>query len=471
MEPDLAHPSTSPGAAAPGSDPGRQRSPLRGLALRASFVTVAGVGGRAGLRLATNVIMARLLFPEVFGVMTLVNIFVQGIQLFTDVGIGPSIIQSRRSHDPSFLDTAWTMQVVRGCAIWLCLLLIAWPASLFYEQPQLVALLPVVGLSAVIAGFSSTAIHTLNKQLALGRLTALEIGSQLAAIPVMALWAFFSPTIWALVAGALVSASVRAVVSHRLEKGHRNRFHWSRDAAQEVINFGKWIFVTTAIGFLAAQVDRLILGKLIPFETLGVYAIAFMLQGVPDNVLGALGFRVLFPAISQRIDRPRTELRDTIRRNRWPLLAALAVGVAAVACLGDLVVYVIYDDRYRSAGWMLQILALGLWPRMLANTMGPALLAIGQPRYIAYSTVVRFVFLAVAVPVGHAHAGMLGVVTVVALGSTTDYFIESYGLRRERLWLGAQDFWITLLWLGVIAGIAALRHAAGIPITEAPIPW
>jgi O-antigen/teichoic acid export membrane protein len=448
-----------------------KRPSLRSLILQGSAFTFADVAGRAGLRLLGNIIVARLLFPEVFGLMALVHIFVQAMQFVTDIGIGPSIIHSRRSRDPVFLDTAWTMQVLRGGAIWLFLLLIAWPASLFYGEPQLLTLIPVVGFSAIITGFDSTARYTLNKELLLGRLTAMELGAQLAAVVVMIVWAYLYASVWALVAGAIVSCSVRMVWSHRLEVGRRDRFLWNGDAARELIRFGKWIFATSLLGFLASQMDRLILGKLIPIEGLGIYAIAFMLHQVPDTVLGTLGFRVMFPAVSQVAHLPREELREKLLRNRRPLLAGLAIGVALIAALGDVLVHAVYDDRYRTAGWMLQILALGLWPRMLANTTGPALLALGQPRYIAYASALRFAFVTVAVPLGHMQWGMFGVVAAVAIASHGDYVIESYGLRRQGLWLARQDLQLTAFWLALLAGMAALRHALGLPITEAPLPW
>ena len=473
MEPESASRCGANDGAAPRPDAGDapKRPSLRHLTVRASVLTTLGMVGRNGLRLLNNVILARLLFPEAFGVMALVNIFVFAMQLFTDIGIGPSVIQSRRSSDRAFLDTAWTMQVLRGAAIWLCLLVIAWPASLFYEEPQLLALIPIVGLAAVISGFESTARHTLNKELALGRLTAMEIGSQFAAIPVMVAWAYLYPSVWALVVGSIVSSSVRLVWSHRLQPGRRNRFHWDRDAAREVIRFGKWIFATSVLGFLASQVDRLLLGKLIPLEILGVYSIAFMLREVPHTLLGALSYRVLFPAITQRVDLPREQLRDLIQRNRWPLVAALALGVASMISLGDFLVHLLYDDRYREAGWMLQILALGVWPRALTETTEASLLALGKPRYIAYAGAGRFLFVTFGVLVGHAYGGMLGVLAAVALGGTVDYVVESYGLRREGLWLPTQDLWLTLLWLALTAGMLGVRHALGFPITEAPLPW
>lgn len=66
------------------------------------------------IRLGSNLILTRLLFPEAFGLMALVQTFMTGLAMFSDIGIGPSIIQNRRGEDPDFLNTAWTIQIGRG---------------------------------------------------------------------------------------------------------------------------------------------------------------------------------------------------------------------------------------------------------------------------------------------------------------------------------------------------------------------
>ena len=63
--------------------------------------------------------LTRLLFPEAFGLMALIQTFMIGLAMFSDLGIGPAIIQSDRGEDPDFLNTAWVMQILRGICLWL----------------------------------------------------------------------------------------------------------------------------------------------------------------------------------------------------------------------------------------------------------------------------------------------------------------------------------------------------------------
>src|SRR5688572_30143338 len=87
---------------------------LRSQAIRGSIWTFAGYGASQVIRLASNLILARLLFPDVFGLMALVNVFIGGLAMFSDIGIGPAIIQNKRGNERTFLNTAWTIQIGRG---------------------------------------------------------------------------------------------------------------------------------------------------------------------------------------------------------------------------------------------------------------------------------------------------------------------------------------------------------------------
>jgi hypothetical protein len=115
--------------------------------------------------------------------MTFVNIFVQGLAMFSDIGIGPSIIQSKRGEEPRFLNTAWTVQVVRGFFLWgASLALAGWYAST-YEQPELGARSRPAALSAAISGFNSTRFFTSGRRITLARVTIIDFIGQLIGSP------------------------------------------------------------------------------------------------------------------------------------------------------------------------------------------------------------------------------------------------------------------------------------------------
>ena len=146
--------------------------------LRGAFMLMFGYGGSQALRLLGNLALTRILFPEAFGLMALVNVVTVGLSMFSDVGIGPSIAQNPRGDDRDFLNTAWTIQVIRGFCLWGGTLILAWPLAQFYGEPALAWYLPISGVSLAIAGFNPTRIETAHRHLALERLTLLDLLSQ-----------------------------------------------------------------------------------------------------------------------------------------------------------------------------------------------------------------------------------------------------------------------------------------------------
>ena len=116
-------------------------------AMRSSAWTIFGFVASQGIRFGSNLILTRLLFPEAFGMMALVTVAMVGLGNFSDIGTGPAIAYNRRGDDPDFLDTAWTLHVIRGVLLWLATCALAWPFARFYGEPMLAQLLPVAGLS------------------------------------------------------------------------------------------------------------------------------------------------------------------------------------------------------------------------------------------------------------------------------------------------------------------------------------
>jgi O-antigen/teichoic acid export membrane protein len=444
-------------------------SSLKKQAFRATAWTIVGFGSSMVLRFASNLILARLLLPEFFGLMALVNVFIMGLNLFSDVGLGPSIIQNKRGDDPTFINTAWTIQVIRGVALWLGSVLIAWPISQFYGKKELLFLIPVVGLGTLISSFDSTALYTLNRQLAVGKLAVFELGGQITAVIAMIGWAWFDKSVWALVFGGLVSATVQMVCSHRLLPEQPNRFAWDKEASKSIFSFGKWIFFSTVLTFLASQSDRLILGKLLSPAMLGVYGIAYTLADIPRQVISALSGKVIFPAFSKMADLPRETFRTKILKNRRLLLLALAPGLTILVSFGDFAVRLLYKEVYHDAAWMLPIIAVGIWHTSLNNTINPALLALGKPIYNTLGFLLTLITTSIALLVGYHFLGLKGAVIAVAVGDLPFYGTTMYGLWREKLGCFKQDLWATALFLCLLTAVLFGRYVVTGTLPISPI--
>lgn len=443
---------------------------LKARAAKSTFWTIGGMATSQFLRLASNLVLTRLLFPEAFGLMALVQIFITGLAMFSDIGTRTSIIQNDRSNEPGFLNTAWTLQVLRGFILWLFACAIALPVASFYDDPRLAQLLPVAGLTALIAGFSPTRIHTANRDLVLGRLTLIEVASQALSIVITITLAFLLRSVWALVLGTVIGAVMKQVLFIILMPGHRNRLQIDRSALGELIHFGKWIFLSTICGFLVNQADRAILGKFISLEMLGIYTVGFFLASVPMMLARPLTSKIVFPLYKQRPPAQSEENRRKIFGMRWMLTAGL-LGLSAVLALsGDWLVHLLYDDRYALAGPILVVLTVSQMPVIILSSHDQLLLAVGDSQRfltrVAASAVVQVALLIVGV----MYFGILG--AAVARGATAliVYPVLVTAIRRYGGWdprhdaaYGAVALCIGALALWVNSAAIAQLIAATLP--------
>lgn len=393
----------------------------RSKAIRGSLWTVGSYGFSQVLRLANNLILAYLLFPEAFGLMALVNVFLQGLQMFSDVGIGPSIIQNPKGNQPAFLCTAWTIQILRGIVLWIATWMLAAPVAGFYAASdpaarQLAVLLPVAGLTALIGGFTSTGVFVLNREVRMAKVAGMELIPQLFSLVTMIVWAWIHPTVWALVGGGVAFSIIRLVLSHLWNPGRPDRMGWDREAAGELVRFGRWVFLSTVVTFFAINLDRILLGKLLTLEELGLYSIGMALAQVAIQVAVRLSSLVIFPLLSRRQDDPAGLVRACLKA-RVPVLWASGAVCTAFALGARWFFEVLYDPRYADAGMIGRWLALYCWIQVLVASMDRIPLALGKPRILLVTNLIVTSLVLVGIG-GYSLGGLPGFILGLVLAQT-----------------------------------------------------
>ncbi|WP_349367895.1 oligosaccharide flippase family protein [Salinarimonas sp.] len=448
---------------------------LRGAGLfaraaRSSGIAAAGHLGSQGLRLAANLVLTRLLFPHDFGLMALVSVVVIGLAMVSDVGLGPAIMASRRGDDRRFLDTAWTIQIARGVLLWLLACGLAVPAAHFYGEPMLAAILPVAALSLLVAGFNPTRIESANRHLLIGRVTLLDLASQVLGVLTMVALAFATGSVWALAVGGVAGAIAKLALTSALLPGPANRLCWDRGGARELVRFGAWIFLGTICGFLATQGDKLFLGKFLTMEELGVYNIAAFLAGAPLMLGGAVTGRVLIPLYRDCPPAASVENFRKLRRMRCAITATLCGLLALLALGGPALIDLLYDPRYAAAGPIVTLIAIVLVVQAIVLTYDQAALAAGETRRFFHLVAVRAVLFSGFFLAGLSTAGLCGALLGQLLATLCFYPFVARLAHRYGVWdpshdglflAGAAVVATTALWLNREAVLALALAGLG----------
>lgn len=362
---------------------------VRQRAIRGAMWTTIGFGTSQILRFGSNLILTRLLVPQIFGVMTLVNVFITGVQMFSDVGIRGSILRHQNKHiEPDFLDTAWTLQAVRGCFMAIVASALAWPFAIIYHEPQLIPLIVVSSLTLVISGFNSTALFVQDRKMYLGRSTMYSLVSQLASLVVMVVCSYFYRSAWPLVWGTLVFYLMVMISSYWLIP-HKHRLIWNNEAGKELLAFGAMVFISSSALFLANTSERFILGKFISLSLLGVYSIGQGLSTTITQVITRLCDKVLYPTYAELLRERPKQAMNRYSQSRWLLFAMGLIVAVMGGVFGQKIVHGLYDHRYWEAGWMLQIFALEAFCEIVQLPAGYLLKAANKPGYMAIANVCR----------------------------------------------------------------------------------
>jgi O-antigen/teichoic acid export membrane protein len=327
----------------------------------------------------------------------------------------------------------------------------AFAAGTVYADPRLPPMMAVFALTALLQGAESMQLATAQRELRGGHLARLEIGSQLVAMAVTLALAVATRSVWALLVGMLVASAARTAGSHFCLPGRTARPCWDRSCAREIVGFGKWIFLSSSVGFLAANGEKILLGGTLAAGSFGVFAIAATLLAAVTNVYATLNGHVIFSSLS---DALRTGDAQTVRvYTRVQQLADLFLGGAAgfLLAAGQWAVWILYDPRYHAACWMLQLLGLGLLA-MRHQVVEQLMFARGEPGWVSANNALRAIGLLVFIPAGFAAAGERGAIAGVVLAQFASWPLSLWFKHRQGLLCRATEQW----WLPALLAGAAL---------------
>ena len=425
-------------------------------AVRGGMWQLGAYGAQNVIRFASNIALTRLLTPDVFGLASITNTAIIGLEQLSDVGVTPSIVQNKNGETEPFLRTAFTIQVVRGILVTLIGVALAYPIGRYTGQPLVTTLLLVTVVGSAIGGFRSTAWARLQRRMRLAEVSVIQTLVNVISVGGVIAWAYVSPTAWALVIPSVLAGLFLTVISHFLIRDRRDAFGWDPAAARALFGFGSWVFVSTALTFFANSADRFLFAGMASMTDLGIYNIALSLATMPTLVLLRLGMSVVFPALAAVKDEPERFAR-AFGRVRLPMMLFGGYAAAGLIGSGSFFMHAVYPPNYAAAGWMVQILAVVGFLQVVQSANDAGLLATGRSKYVAVAHGCKFLALVAGIYFGLRWYGMPGAVFGVAAAEGVRYVVDTFMARR----IGLRNFGFDGLIALWIAGSAAAGWAAG----------
>ncbi len=421
---------------------------------KASLWTLLGFGSSKVIQLLSNLVLTRILFPEAFGLMVIVTSVLIGLALFSDIGLKPAIVQHPRGTEPTFLNTAWTVQVIRGFILFAVACAIAYPMAVFYKQPILTWLICTCASTAIIHGFTSISMALVERNMDLKRLTILAMASQLVSVVVMIVLAWIFKSVWALVAGNIVGSVFTLIMTHIYLTPHKHQFMLHSQSWQEMKNFGRWIMASTFFTYLGGHGMKMIEAGFVSLDTVAFLQIATTLALSLREIVVSLLSKILFPTLS-RIYRDSPELFVVVfRRYAIKLLVFPLLGYGFLTLLSTPIIALLYDERYDSSKHYLALYALAGIFAVITAVYENALLAQGRSKDAFRITSSNAVMQIGALVAGFWLAGVIGMVAGAVMASFCNYCYAVYIAWQRKMLLGRIDLvYLTAALLIVVASV------------------
>lgn len=326
------------------------------------------------LGMINTLVLARLLVPEDFGLVAMATSVSAILELFNAFGFDAALIQRANTQRVHF-DTVWTLNVGAGALISSCLLLLAYPLSLFYHDPRLVLLVCVLAASPLISGFENVGPVLFRKEMNFDREFRYLAAKRLITFCVSLTLALTLRNYWSLALGMIFGRCAGLVLSYRV---HPYRPRFSLGGLSDLMHFSKWVFLQNLVSLVRERSADFILGRMAGPHAVGVLSVSNEIAQMPSAELVAPINRAAFPVYSKLAADPKALAKQYLEVTSLLALFVLPA-VPGVAALGTVVAALLLGPKWHEAATLISIVAFAGLANTLINSSHPAMLATGKP--------------------------------------------------------------------------------------------
>ncbi|MEO5658268.1 MAG: lipopolysaccharide biosynthesis protein [Polaromonas sp.] len=334
---------------------------------------------RFALQLAAQVVLARTLGPEIFGIFAIGMVVLTFAAFFSSFGFSWSLLQRMTLRDED-IRFAWTWQLIVGFATMLAVYLLAPVLAAYFREPRAQSVIEWLSLACLLSAAAAPATYLLQRDLNFRTIGLIQVGSYAAGyLAVGVPMAIFGWGANSLIAAWLVQATVVLIASYICKPHAVRPLFWYDDAASAV-GTGRAVFFTNIVNWILSNLDRVLIGRLLNAQALGLYNVAYNLATLPNNLL--LG--ALQPAFLAAGARLQDEL-ERLGRAYFQMLATIFVLVfpafVFLALISADLVRLLYGSKWSEAGSVLSILFLSMPAYVIWGLSTPVLWNTGRKYY------------------------------------------------------------------------------------------
>lgn len=329
--------------------------------------------------LIVSVVLARMLDPEHYGILSIVSVFITFLNVFVTGGFGSALIQKKDASKTDF-DTAFILSFAVSIVLYFCLFAASPFISNFYQMPELKSLIRVMGLGLPLASINSIQHASIQRSMKFKKFFLSTFSATLISGVVGIVMAYKSLGVWAL-AGQHLSSTFIATTILFFTAEWKPSLRFSLQSAKQIWSFGWKVLCTRLVSTLEGDIRSLIVGKVFGSADLAYYDQGRKYPAILVNNINSSIDKVMLSAYSKEQDHKEkilSMLRRSVRTGIY-ILVPILLGFAVVA---ENFVRVVLTDKWLMCVPFMQVFCISYITRPLESSCHQALLSIGKNKTV-----------------------------------------------------------------------------------------
>ncbi|GGF51607.1 lipopolysaccharide biosynthesis protein [Echinicola rosea] len=404
----------------------------------------------SGIQLVVNqsfsfiikLVLAKLLFPEDFGLIGMAVVFTGFVQVLNDLGIASALVQKKEEDlkDSHFHTAFWTGLAWGGMLYLLMCLLVAPLASSFYQEPLLQDLIPVLSLGILSSPINLVHKAQLTKAMNFKKIAVVENISSFVSGVIAITLAFMGAGVWSLAFNAVASIVVAMPLYFNATKW-TPKLMWEQAAFKDVFGFGLYTTGTSIVNYLIGNFDYLMIGKLLDSQLLGVYTFAFVLTDTFRSKLMSVINKVMYPVYGKMQSSEKSLKKYYLTTVNYNSIIIFPIMLFMIV-LGEQFILDIFGEKWEESVAPLSILAFAVMIHMMVNSNTSLIRGMGKPRLELTLQIIKSLIFIPTLFFGIHFYGILGAAWAVVVNKIIAVIIAQYTFNKLlMIKISTGEFW------------------------------
>lgn len=387
------------------------------------FFSALGKYSNVLIQLVVNAILSRILTPADYGVVSIVQIFIEFFNLLADMGFGPAIIQNKKLTERD-IRVIFKFSVYFALLLSVIFILIGYPVSIFYDNPEYVPIFVILGFSVLFFALLVVPKAVIQKNRDFKTVNQILVFTGIIKGIVSIILAFLGFKYYAIVLGSLVQAIMNFIFYYNKTR-ISIKVKISLDPIKKIWAFSRNQFSFNFINYFSRNFDSILIGRVFTSGALGYYNKSYQLSLYPNQILAGIITPVIQPIMSEFENNLEVIKNTYLKITR--ILANIGIPLS-VFCFfaGQEIILFIFGSQWEASVLSFQILAISIWLQMIASSTGAFYQSANRTDLLLFSGIQSMILNVISIVIGVYLGGIETVAMMVTISFSINFLINNY---------------------------------------------